>query len=277
MNDYKIRGQAKSTSSKSSASGSNFGSHHIDEEYEYYKRLRQNKGKSHSVSSLDNGRSARRSELTKEALSKHDTYTIESKAKSSTHSLSSGSRSVVKGGKGTVLPVAKKNVLSKDAFKALIQDCIEVAKVDWNKLKKGDHVRYIRHDGSYKKGGYVGGISNKLKKGEKETGQYLWLYFSRDDAMGINRKKGASVYAIKLSEINRLWKRVEQTIEHKQITGKQNDTFQHIKYALSEIALLKEKVISMDMEMKHLKSENEALKYNLTLLVNKLTAAKSSK
>ena len=88
-------------------------------------------------------------------------------------------------------------ITSSDQDK-LLENYIEVASSDWDKIPKNTHIRYMRKDGNFRKGGFVKAswISSYGKDKGKKSLQ-----------LASNMSYKATKWTIVLDEVDRIWKK----------------------------------------------------------------------
>ena len=91
---------------------------------------------------------------------------------------------------------AKKGAILPAEQEQLLQNYTEVLKEDWEKIPPGIHIRYLRNDGTFRRGGVVKNIVSVLN-GRDKDGTMIQLSYSA----AYNSKS----WNITLSHIDRIW------------------------------------------------------------------------
>lgn len=92
----------------------------------------------------------------------------------------------------------EKNIINETDQTKLLKDYIEVDKNDWDKMPKNTHIRYLRNDGLFRKGGFVKNMwinSQGVNQGTK----YIQL------SSNITYK--SQKWTVAINDINKIWKK----------------------------------------------------------------------
>jgi len=92
----------------------------------------------------------------------------------------------------------EKNLVNDDEREKLLQNYIEVLRDDWEKMPKNTHIRYLRNDGLFRRGGFVKNFwvtSYGNYKGKK--------CIQLSSSIDYKSKK----WTVPLNDINKIWKK----------------------------------------------------------------------
>lgn len=92
----------------------------------------------------------------------------------------------------------EKNIINETEQTKLLKDYTEVNKNDWDKIPKNTHIRYLRNDGLFRRGGFVKNMwinSQGINQGTK----YIQL------SSNITYK--SQKWTIAINDINKIWKK----------------------------------------------------------------------
>lgn len=92
----------------------------------------------------------------------------------------------------------EKNLINKNEQEKLLQNYIEVDKNNWDKIPKNTHIRYLRNDGLFRRGGFIKNIwinSYGTKQGTKCI------------QLASNMTYKAQKWTVSINDINKIWKK----------------------------------------------------------------------
>lgn len=94
-------------------------------------------------------------------------------------------------------PLYPPKVFTKEEINNKIKDYIIIEECFWKRLPKGSHIRYLRHDGKFRTGGFVK-VFNKDKT----------IIILETRVNGNNKTPGYMSYGVKLQDLKIIWKKL---------------------------------------------------------------------
>ena len=136
-------------------------------------------------------------------------------------------------------------IFTEDEINSQLQGYIFVIPANWDKIAIGDHIKYLRNDGNFRRGGYVCG---KWERGGKK---YFHLENKKDggnkglkngDTFGRTGGFKYVAYPVAHEDIKSLFKRVDNAIEIGMIKDDLQRKKDQIEILTRELIALKKKV-----------------------------------
>lgn len=115
----------------------------------------------------------------------------------------------------------------------LLQGYTEVDKSMWDKLPYKTHIRYLRTDGTMRKGGYIKGVTQTTDKSNKDTFKF--------DLVS-NFLPGAISWQLYAGSVEKIWKKDSNDIMPQQDIPDLSDIKDDMSFCKQQIALLAKEI-----------------------------------
>jgi hypothetical protein len=141
------------------------------------------------------------------------------------------------------IEVKSTNIITPNEQDDLLKEYIELPREKWDKIDPRIHVRYLRKDGIFRKGGYL--LAHYTKCIDDECQKSIHLAYTLDNYT-------SNKWYVYLNSIEKIWiKQKKKYVEHGNL-GVIKDTF---KTQDDNIRLLNDKIDSQDIKILQLQNE----------------------